>query len=201
MTATHPIARNASTFAIHRLQQQHPGILKLLPSGRMWIVSAVSMLVGVGVIGFALTVKQGPWIDGFTLALGGVFAVIGLVLPFVSETYEFNRDTGLFRRCRFVFAQSRPLSDIVALQVIDGGKHQVPMQDGHTMMMQSYELNVVFSGDDPQRINLTNHSDLAATRAMASRLAEFLEISTQDGLQNPQQQATDKQTPANFFTV
>ena len=90
MVSTKPITKNAANFVSHRLQQPRNGLLKLQPSRQLLAFCLVSVLVGAGVIAFALTVRQGPWLDGISLALGGVFVVLGLVLPFTNLRFEFG---------------------------------------------------------------------------------------------------------------
>lgn len=189
MVSTKPITKNAANFVSHRLQQPRNGLLKLQPSRQLLAFCLVSVLVGAGVIAFALTVRQGPWLDGISLALGGVFVVLGLVLPFTNLRFEFDRDFSEFSefRCRrWLFSRTQAMADIVAVQLIDGGLHKLPTQRGHSIEFRSYELNLVLVGSDFPRVNLTNHADLEVTRQVAVQLAEFLGVPCYDEMQNPQ---------------
>jgi len=182
----HPIAKHAGNMVTHRLTQPCLGKLRLCPSGRLLLFSLVSVLIGGGLIAFANFVNQGSWLDGITLALGGLFVVLGLALPFVTERFEFNKDTGQFRCQKFLLSKSRPLADIVLVQLIDGGLHTMQSQNGHPVKFRSYELNLVLAGEPTIRLNLTNHSNLESTRQVAVRLVEFLNVPYHDDIENPQ---------------
>lgn len=201
MVSTIPITKSVANFVSHRLQQPRNGLMKLYPSGQLLIFCLVSVLAGMGVISFALTVRQGPWLDGISLALGGLFVVLGLTLPFTNLRFEFDRDAGEFRCRRWLFSRTQSLADIVAVQLIDGGLHKLPTQNGRSLEFRSYELNLVLVGSDFPRANLANHADLEVTRQVAVQLADFLKFPCHNEMMNPQPKTAEDPNLNDLFAA
>jgi hypothetical protein len=99
-----------------------------------------------------------------------------------------RRQFRLSRPCQTV--QSRPLAQIVCVQLLHGGLHATHEEIGepgtpgsvYFKQYRSYQLNLVLDDGAEPRINLACHSDCKWMREAGEHLAAFLEIPVIDML-------------------
>ena len=74
--------------------------------------------------------------------------------------------------------KERPISDVIAVQFIDGGWHTPTRQgsDPPSAPYFTYQVNLVLDDEDEPRVNLTYHSNWQASWETAAGLAEFLDV-------------------------
>jgi hypothetical protein len=109
----------------------------------------------------------------------------------------FDRRTGMMTMSRRPFwrpaqiVQSRPLRDIIAIQLLYGGHHCDTLDFGgeqgtpgsvHYINYDSYQLNLVLADSEQPRYNLTTHADFKWMRETGHKLADFLGIPLLDQL-------------------
>ena len=95
-----------------------------------------------------------------------IFLTVGiLVWP---RRFEFDAATGQLRTSKLWWKWQRPLRDVLALQLIDEPRTR---RIGIT-----YQLNLVLDDERRPRVNLTNHTDLEATREVGREVARYLSI-------------------------
>ena len=111
---------------------------------------------------------------------------------------RFDRRTGLLTISRRPFGfrrplqvvQSRPLTDLVCIQLLHGGFHSESTEIGEPgtpgsvihQNYHSYQLNLVLDDPKEPRYNLTTHSDWKWMRETGQTLADFLGIPVADQL-------------------
>jgi hypothetical protein len=112
---------------------------------------------------------------------------------------RFDRGTGLMTVGRrrwaglhpsIVVSRSRPLAQIVRVQLLDGGEHTVHMEIGepgtpgsvYFKQYRSYQLNLVLDDRSEPRVNLVCHADRQWMRQAGERLAAFLGVPLVDHL-------------------
>ena len=86
--------------------------------------------------------------------------------------------------------QSRPLTDLVCIQLLYGGFHSESTEIGEPGTpgsvihpnYHSYQLNLVFDDPKEPRYNLATHSDWKWMREAGQTLADFLGIPVADQL-------------------
>jgi hypothetical protein len=86
--------------------------------------------------------------------------------------------------------QSRPLTDLVCIQLLYGGFHIETTETGEAgtpgsvihESYHSYQLNLVFDDPKEPRYNVATHSDWKWTREAGQKLADFLGIAVVDQL-------------------
>jgi hypothetical protein len=136
--------------------------------------------------------------------------VVGLVLMVLFMVWalrgaqvwiRFDRGTGLMTVGRRRWAGlhpsiavicSRPLAQIVRVQLLDGGEHTVHMEIGepgtpgsvYFKQYRSYQLNLVLDDGSEPRVNLVCHADPKWMRQAGERLAAFLAVPVVDHLGN-----------------
>jgi hypothetical protein len=88
-----------------------------------------------------------------------------------SRRFVFDREERTLHIRSRIRADSRPLSGIVAVQVINGGYHSMSNGGGYT----TYQLNLVVEGEE-RRLGLSNHADRDWTAEAGVGLAEFLGV-------------------------
>jgi hypothetical protein len=169
----------SANFKTHTLAQPREGLLVLKPSlgSRLFGVT----FAGLGSIFLAILVARPVTLSepgGWMPLVGGLlFVAIGAGLFWVPARHEFNRNTDTYRKRRLVFLQRvRPLTDVLAVQLIHGGFHTQDSDSGPKESYRSYQLNLVVSGGPARRLNLTNHSALATTTQTGHRIAKFLGV-------------------------
>ncbi len=123
-------------------------------------------------MGFALS--GGDENPAVAFLVGGVFLVIGLVMVAASRRVVFDREEGVVHFRSLVRTEPRPLDEILAVQVVEGGYH--PGSNGGGGGYTSYQLNLVRDGETVSRLGLSNHSDRDWTAETGVTLAEFLGV-------------------------
>ena len=111
---------------------------------------------------------------------------------------EFDRHAGLLTISRRPFGfwrslqviRSRPLTDIVCVQLLYGGFHSESVEIGEPgtpgsvvhQNYHSYQFNLVFNDRNEPRYNLTTHADWKWLREAGQKLANFLGVPVVDQL-------------------
>jgi hypothetical protein len=111
---------------------------------------------------------------------------------------RFDRRAGLFTISRRPFGfrgslriiRSRPLTDVVCVQLLYGGFHSDTVEIGEPgtpgsvvyEKYHSYQLNLVFDDRDEPRYNLATHSDWKWMREAGQKLAGFIGVPVVDHL-------------------
>jgi hypothetical protein len=127
------------------------------------------------------------------------FLLLGLSGPGRFKRWaRFDRRAGLLTMSRRPFGfwsplqvvQSRPLTDLVCIQLLYGGFHSESTEIGEPGTpgsvihpnYHSYQLNLVFDDPKEPRYNLATHSDWKWIREAGQKLADFLGIPVADQL-------------------
>jgi hypothetical protein len=148
---TTPLPANAVSFKSHSLvlAGEHGRILR--PSFALWVGAVLAIVVGIGAIYGGGTEFPPPNPLGWIFSEIGLFFIALGIAGFVlgGPRVEFDRDAGIvrFRRNRWS-ATARPLSDILAVQLIRGGWHSTSNGLGQFL---SYQLNLVLNDRDEPR--------------------------------------------------
>lgn len=103
--------------------------------------------------------------------------------------FTVSRRTFGFRRPLQVI-QSRPLTNLVCVQLLYGGFHSDNIEIGEPgtpgsvihQNYHSYQLNLVFDDRDEPRYNLASHSDWKWMREAGHKLADFAGVPVVDQL-------------------
>lgn len=139
----------------------------------------------------------------------GLLLILAILLLAISAPggfkrwVRFDRRTGLLTISRRHFGfrgslqiiQSRPLTDVVCVQLLYGGFHSGSVEIGQSGApgsvvyenYHSYQLNLVFDDRDEPRCNLATHSDWKWMREAGQKLAGFLGIPVVDHLEHGSQ--------------
>ena len=172
---TKPLSAATTDFRSVTLVQPRDGCLVLRPSVHMWTFVGIFFTVGYAVLTCSLwnlvrdPTKGQFW---FMLQVGAIFYAFGAIMILRLRRHEFNRDAGQLITSRLLSSNTRPLSDILAVQLLDsdfkfagwGG------EPGTT------QLNLIFDDEAEPRRCLSNHENPEVTRRDAARLAEFLGV-------------------------
>lgn len=173
---------------------------------RRWFLRHAFIIVGVclaplvTVIGLLVNEIQddGSW-GGILIAAFGTLLFLGFVCLVITapaashRRIQFDRRTGVMTMSRRPFGpwrsvevvQSRPLRDIVAIQLLYGGEQCTTIDVGHESggpgsvtywNYPSYQLNLVLADTEQPRYNLTTHSDSKRMREAGQKVAGFLDI-------------------------
>jgi hypothetical protein len=86
--------------------------------------------------------------------------------------------------------RSRPLTDLVCVQLLYGGLYRASIEVGepgtpgsvYYENYHSYQLNLVFDDRDEPRYNLASHSDWRWMRETGQKLADFVGVPVVDQL-------------------
>jgi hypothetical protein len=158
----------------------------LKPSLGFRLFAFVFLFLGSGLLGVAVYSRQGDE-RAISLILGGiglVFLVAGLLLFLLPARFEFDRSTSLFHYQRPFLRLSCPVTQIVAIQLLNGGWHGG--KNPNSPVYFTYQVNLVLRDEARPRLLLTNHNHWDASWELAATLAEFLgvplldEVSEQD---------------------
>jgi hypothetical protein len=197
-----PIAGSASRDV--ELRQPHPDCLELGARKKKarWSLLLAAIPVAVTIAGgIAVNAAEDRTLGIITAAF---FVVLGLLLLLAmwyssTQCIQFDRRTGAMRvlrkprhgRREDKVIKSRPLADIVCVQLLYGGFHTVtttntstePYQGGtQTEQFYSYQMNLVVDDPKEPRFNLTSHSDWQWMRQTGTQLADFLQVPVVDQL-------------------
>jgi hypothetical protein len=153
-------------------------------AGYTWL-RLLPTLLTTGVEGYIL------WLFCFGPAAGqaplGASAVamllIGLLLhlaafkPLFLYYDHFDRKAGVLRMGWFGFKGKHPLTPVVAVQLIPGGLvDKSPGRFGRGGECVSYQMNLATADAYPDRLNLTDDTDLRWTRQAGRQIADFLGV-------------------------
>lgn len=181
---TTPLPVGGSNFRDKTLVRPRERVLVLKPSRGMRLVAVLFLLLGAVplALGTAFLLQRrfepvGNWV---LLGFGVVFSVSGLLLLLLPRRLEFDLDRGQLTQRRCGFARRRPLTDVLAVQLINGGWHTSRNPHGGQTSYFTYQLNLVLDDDRQPRLNLTNHTDWDSTWRSASDLAAFLGVTLMD---------------------
>src|SRR5579859_4489930 len=123
---TTPLQAAAANFRTAKLVQPRDGCLVLRPTIFLRVFAAmflaigvIVMAVGVGIL-IGAEVLMAMWV---MVAFGAIFSIVGGLMLLLPRRHEFDRDAGQWTLSHFFSSTSRPLSDILAVQLIDGGHH------------------------------------------------------------------------------
>jgi hypothetical protein len=164
------------------LLQPRPGCLVLRASLALRLFAGICMATGLPCAlllgGIFFDVGGVPALFRyFLLVFCLAFAAVGVLLFIAAGRYEFDRDAGELKWHCCGMVWRRPLSDILALQILHGGHHR-----GNNEGYDSWQLNLILDDEARPRWNLSDHGSLKATRRHAERLAEFLGVPALDHL-------------------
>jgi hypothetical protein len=164
------------------LTELRPGCVELRPSWLGWIrenkhvrvaLGTFAVLTGalVGLIAWLASGEFGHETLGYFLILPA-FLIEGLLAFFLVwrlplARVRFDRQTGRMTLGRFGLLGSRPLADVLAVQLVERSEIQV---------------NLVLTDPRQPRLNLLTSQQQEATRPLARRLAAFLNVPLQGGV-------------------
>jgi hypothetical protein len=192
------------------LKQLSDDCLVLEPMQRAFIWPRFLMLAAsAGPIAGLVYMLVEEWQGNADLALI-LILVIGLVLILAmlllgiaapggfKRWLRFDRRAGLLTISRRPFGfrgslriiRSRPLTDVVCVQLLYGGFHSDSVEIGEpgtpgsvvNEHYHSYQLNLVFDDRDEPRYNVATHSDWTWMREAGQKLAGFLGVPVVDHL-------------------
>jgi hypothetical protein len=194
----HPISKNAASYASHQLRQSHLRRMTLKSSSQTRLVQIAFLALGAGCVCFGMIARQGWLFDGIAIAMGIVFVLLSLFLPFMLQSFVFDKDSNSFRLHHGLASRTEPLTNVIGVQLIDSGEHEFSLGNDNASKVRTFELNLVLKGEPPHRINLLNNPNVDSSRSIGERLAEFLEVPFQDAITNlstPTVEATRLDTP------
>lgn|SRR5262245_55324125 len=178
---TTPLKARSTSFRSATLALVRPDCLLLRPSFLHRLVVTGFLVFGIAflITPFNQRVDDKEnnlkWIK---LPIGaGLWAYGGWMLV-KARRHRFDREGGQWIVSSLLNSNSRPLSDIVAVQLLDGGWHS----DGEYPDYRTRQLNLVLNDVATPRFCLSNHSNRHATYRDAKRLAEFLGVPLMDHL-------------------
>lgn len=173
---TSPMQAASANFRTATLVQPRDGCLVLRPSGGMRLFASLFLVIGLVIMAVAAAVFIGGergWVVPGLAAFGAIFAAAGLGMLLAPRRNEFDRDAGQWTVSRFMSSTARPLSDILAVQLVNGGWHTG--SEGNAGYY-TYQLNLVLDDASEPRRSLSNHANQNGTREDAERLADFLGV-------------------------
>lgn len=172
---TTPLSAASANFRSKTMLQPRDGCLRLRPSGGLLLFAACFAAPGLvmATIGFAKVLTESPkWAAALLIPFGSLFVTVGGSIWLVPRRHEFDCDSGQFVTARLTKTVVRPLTDILAIQLLDGGWHDGGDGPGYN----TYQFNLILDDAAEPRRCLSNHANLNATRRDAKRLAEFLGV-------------------------
>ncbi len=146
-----------------------------------FLVIATMILLGLGETN---TLDESKASAG-RMGMGGLCLVLGCGIWLAPQRVVFDRSRGQLSRRFWFFRFSYPLKNLVAVQIIDGGRQLSSDAPDY----ETRELNVVLNSSYAPRVELTNHSDHATTRSMANEITRFLGVPLWDEFE---QETTDQ---------
>ena len=137
--------------------------------GTTRFVQAVAWMLAAVAIAAVVNSRRGElWI--YT----AVFGFCALGLWFFPARTVFDRKTGRLSLRRAVSVRQFSLAAIKSVRIIDGGWH-FPSR-GFGRPYQTSQLILTLAEEHGPQLQLTNHGDHDLTKAMASQIAEFLDV-------------------------
>ncbi len=181
---TDPLPGGGANFQTHALVELRDGQLVLRPSLGFRLVAAVFVAVGCVPLAIAGFMWSAHGRDTGVLVLVGfgvLFTAAGLLTFLLPRRHTFDTAAGTWTT-RGLFGRSeRPLADVLAVQLIQGGWHTArggPHQAPSTYF--TYQLNLILDDDQTPRRNLLDHGHWDSIAAAADRLADVLGVPLQD---------------------
>jgi hypothetical protein len=201
---TQPLTYESRSRRQVELLTGDPDCFILMPlSGSAWMGWLIGMML-VGLVGFlwllgSMALWEGSWWGLVFVIMSAPF--LGLIVVIARSTlngtgpqrFQFDRRKGkliIDRRHglgkEFQPQAIRPLSDIVALQLLYSGYHSIlnTSDGGPTTHEQfhTYEMNLVLGDSQQSRLHVCTHADWNWMRQIGRKLAEFLEVPVVDQL-------------------
>ncbi len=171
-----PLPGVAASFRTRALVERRPGclVLRAAMGARLFDGLFVVGGLGIAVVGLVGLFSEGParWENWIALPFGAVFAAPGIYCFGQLGRWEFDRDAGVFTLRRWRTTKERPLTDILAVQLLDGGDHT----GGDGPGFRTWQVNLIVDDEAEPRCNLSNDGNLEAARRHAAGLAEFLGV-------------------------
>lgn len=184
-----PLFGGGRQIRTHNLVQLPPSRWEFRPTVGNWLVSALLVLCGIGIVALVHLFEPDPAGPGeldptlVAYLLGAMFVVAGLGTAYLGRTpIVFDRTVGAYWRGRVkpgarpepkAVRDYTPLDDIYALQIIREWIYGEAIGD-----YRSYELNLVLR--DGRRVHVVDHSDGERLRADAAELARALSVPVWD---------------------
>jgi hypothetical protein len=173
------VSRNYfSNFSVRTLMPRDEDCLELRFGTAARLGGIVSLAAGFALGTFVFLMVDdalGPGgFDGFVLIHGAGAATLlfsGFYLLFDLGRTSFDRAAGEWTAHHLTGSVTRPLQDILAIQLISGG-----MQKSEDGQYETFQLNLVVHDDGAPRQNLIEHRELRGVQTMARQLADFLSI-------------------------
>lgn len=157
------------------LSQPEPDQLRLLPNRGVRVLAWTLCLLGWSLLILALIMLLSrPTFDQVVgvvvlLVFGIPFSFGGVVL--LGRRFRFDHRTGEMTIRHFWRTRRRPLTDIVAVQVINGGSF-----GSGAVRVISYQLNLVLDDLSEPRLFVAYNCDQADMEKKAKLLADFLRV-------------------------
>jgi hypothetical protein len=181
---TDPLPGGGANFQTHGLVVPREGELVLRPSRGFRIVALILILVGCAPLAIAGTMWSAHGRDTGVLILLGfglLFSVSGLLMFILPRRHTFDIEKQLWTAHGPLGRSTRPLTDILAVQLIEGGWHTTRSGPNHTPSSYfTYQLNLILDDDGTPRRNLLNHGHWDSIWQTSDRLADFLGVPFQD---------------------
>lgn len=168
-----------SNFRDKALVQPGDECLLICPSVGFRLFALAFASLGGALLGLCAYLLMGHpakfvyWTPG---VFGALLLPTGLLLLLSRRSFWFDREQGQLRIRRLGFAWKRPLSDVAAIQLVEGGWHASSGKNGIKSAYFTYQLNLILDDPETPRLNLSNHSDWEWSWRTGRQLADFLEV-------------------------
>jgi hypothetical protein len=168
-----------SNFRDKALVQPGDECLLICPSVGFRLFALVFASLGGALLGLCAYLLMGHpakavyWTPG---VFGFILFPAGLLLLLSRRSFWFDREYGELRIRRLGFAQKRPLRDVAAIQLVEGGWHASGGKNGIKSAYFTYQLNLILNNREILRLNMSNHNDWDWSWQTGRQLADFLEV-------------------------
>ena len=115
------------------------------------------------------------------MVVGAVFAVGMLFFLARMSTYAFDRNSATFSRSSLLGPRRRPLTDILAVQLIT--QYHVAPKFETPKRYSAYQINLLLDDAESPRENLSTTGDLGFVRSGGHALATFLGVPLLDQIE------------------
>jgi hypothetical protein len=181
---TDPLPGGGANFQTHVLVEPREGQLVLRPSRGFRIAAAILIVVGwvpmaIGVYMWSVHGRDAGVL--ILLGFGLLFSLAGVMMFILPRRHTFDIEKQLWTARGPLGRSSRPLTEILAVQLIEGGWHTT--RNGPNQVPSNYftyQLNLVLDDDGTARRNLLNHGHWDSVWQTSDRLAVFLGVPFQD---------------------
>lgn len=178
---TDPLRGGGSNFRTHVLAEPRDGLVVLRPSLGFRLFAVAFLVMGciplaiAGVMASAHGRDAGVWV---LCGFGGAFLLAGLVILLAPRRHAFDTEAGTWAIRGLAGRSSRPLTDVLAVQLIPGGWHTTRSGGTHarTTTYFTYQLNVVLDSEPVTRQTLLDYTDWDSIWQTGHRLAEALGV-------------------------